>query len=522
MKTKKQLKNSLKKTFLSFSFAFVTLSSLAQTNVFDNIINVSPDHTFLAAAITQENLQGALQNNAATLTVFAPTNAAIENLAALLGTDVAGVLELDILSDVLLYHVLNTTVPSGALSPGVNIVTPLNTENTIKVNLQAGGSVFVNHAQVTVPNLTADNGVVHVINEVILPIQTVIDIAINAGNFTTLTAAVVQQNLLPTLLNPHASFTVLAPNDAAFATLLTNLGATPEQLLADPNLTNYLLYHVFDDQIESGDLENGLLPEPLFIGNSLKVTLTGGDVFFNQAKVLAADLGADNGVVHVLENVLLPVETVVDVAIDNNFTYLTTALFQEGLVPALSDPFGTFTVFAPNNAAFDTLADDLNTDIAGLLALENLSSVLLYHVIGSVNESADLVNGNVPTLQGQSVAISIDGGVTVNNATVILADVTAANGVVHVIDAVLLPADESSIVNHSASNLNIYPNPSAATFSIDGVINADVRIVDVSGQVVQTAQYQGGQVNIDTLPSGIYFIHISNEQINTVNRLVKQ
>lgn len=522
MKTKNSLPQIFRKTFVMFSLTLISAASIAQTNVFDNIINTSPDHTFLAAAITQENLQGALQNPAATLTVFAPTNAAIENLAALLGTDVAGVLELDILSDVLLYHVLSTTVPSGALSPGVNIVTPLNTANTIKVNLQAGGSVFVNHAQVTTPNLTADNGVVHVINEVILPSETVIDIAINAGNFTTLTAAVVQQNLLPTLLNPHASFTVLAPNDAAFATLLTNLGATPEQFLDDVNLTNYLLYHVFDDEIESGDLENGLLAEPLFDGNTLKVTLTGGEVFFNQAKVLAADLEADNGVVHVLENVLLPVETVVDVAIDNNFTYLTAALIQEGLVPALSDPFGTFTVFAPNDAAFDALALELNTDINGLLALENLSAVLLYHVVGSVNESTDLVNGNVPTLQGQTVAISIDGGVTVNNATVILADVSAANGVVHVIDAVLLPADEASINNNSQTTLNLYPNPSAHAFSIAGIESADIRIVDISGQVVLAEQYQGGKVNIDTLPSGVYFIYVSNEQMNTVNRLIKK
>ncbi len=385
MKTKNFLPKIFKKTIISFSLVLTSLAASAQTNVFDNIINTSPDHTFLAAAIVQENLQGALQNPSATLTVFAPTNAAIENLAAQLGTDVAGVLALDILTDVLLYHVLATTVPSSALSQGVNVVTPLNDANTVKVNLQAGGSVFANHAQVTTPDLTADNGVVHVINEVILPFS-----------------------------------------------------------------------------------------------------------------------------------------TVVDVAIDNGFTYLTAALVQEGLVPALSNPFGTFTVFAPTNTAFDDLAEALNTDIAGLLALENLSAVLLYHVIGSINESGDLVNGNVTTLQGQSVAISIDGGVTVNSSNVVLADVTAFNGVVHVIDAVLLPVDDASINNNNTSKLNIYPNPSTSTFSIAGVEDANLRIVDLTGKEILALQYEGGQINIEALPSGVYFIHVSNKQFNTVQRLIKE
>jgi transforming growth factor-beta-induced protein len=262
---------------------------------------------------------------------------------------------------------------------------------------------------------------------------------------------------------------------------------------------------------------------PLNDANTVKVNLqAGGSVFANHAQVTTPDLTADNGVVHVINEVILPFSTVVDVAIDNDFTYLTAALAQEGLVPALSNPFGTFTVFPPTNTAFDDLAEALNTDIAGLLALENLSAVLLYHVIGSINESGDLVNGNVTTLQGQSVAISIDGGVTVNSSNVVLADVTAFNGVVHVIDAVLLPVDDASINNNNTSKLNIYPNPSTSTFSIAGVEDANLRIVDLTGKEILALQYEGGQINIEALPSGVYFIHVSNKQFNTVQRLIKE
>jgi uncharacterized surface protein with fasciclin (FAS1) repeats len=636
---------------------FVFNLSIAQTNVFDNVISVSPDHTYLTAAITQQNLQGALQNPNATLTVFAPTNAAFEALAAGLGTDISGLLALPNLTDILLYHVLGSTVVSGDLTNGMT-PTPLNAANTIKITVTSGGNVFANQAQVTAANISTNNGVVHVTNGVLLPNTTVVDLAIN-NNFTILTAAVIQQELVPALSNPLGTFTVFAPTDAAFGDLLealditaaqllasedltdillyhvlgievpssavtngliatplnasrtikmtvtssdevfanhaqvvladveasngvvhaidnvllpaytlvdlalenseftilttaviqqellpiltnplldltvlaptddafgdllTALDITAEQLLASENLTEILLYHVLGAGVLSTDLENGLIAEPVFEGNTLKVTVTGsGDVFFNQAQVLLADVEADNGVVHAINAVLLPVTTVVDIAINNDFTYLTAALVQEELVPVLSNPFGEFTVFAPTNDAFEDLADALNTDIAGLLALENLTTVLLYHVVSGVVESTDLENGTVNTLADITVNVNVNNGVLINTSTVILADVSADNGIVHVLDRVLVPGGSPvSVPNFDNVSITAYPNPASTSVSFSGLNEASLRIVDLNGSVVFTGTYNGSALDISELSSGMYFIYVSNEQNTAVVRL---
>jgi transforming growth factor-beta-induced protein len=493
--------------------------TIAQTNVFDNIISTSPNHTYLTAAITQQNLQGALQDPTATLTVFAPTDAAFEALAVALDTDIAGLLALPNLTDILLYHVLGVTVVSGDLSNGIT-PQPLNAANTIKMTVTSGGNVFANQAQVTTADLTASNGVVHVTNGVLLPNLTVVDLAIN-NNFTILTTAVIQQELVPALSNPFGTFTVFAPTDAAFANLLDALDITAAELLEFENLTDILLYHVLGVEVPSSAVTNGLLATPLNDENTIKMTVTsGGDVFANHAQVVLADVNADNGVVHAIDAVILPVITVVDIAINNDFNYLVAAVIQEGLVPALSNPLAAFTVFAPTDQAFEDLATALETDIAGLLGLETLSTVLLYHVVAGEVASTDLENGTVNTLADITINVNVDAGVLINTSTVILADVLAFNGIVHVIDRVLVPGGSPvSVPNFDNVTITAYPNPASTSVSFAGLNEADLNIVDINGSVVFTGKYNGTAINISDLSSGMYFIYVTNEQNTSVVRL---
>ena len=428
-------------------------STYSQTNVFDDVIALSPNHTSLEAALIQANLDDDLQNSTGTFTVFAPDDAAFDQLASDLGTTVPGLLALPNLADILLYHVLNVEVPSSGVTNGA-IVTPLFTGNTLKLTKTGTGSVFANHAQVNTPDLTAANGVVHSIDAVLLSNETVVDVAIDNG-FTSLTAALVEAELLPALTDPFATFTVFAPTNAAFDQLATDLGTTVSGLLALPNLAEILTYHVLGTEVEAADVTNGTIVTPLFTGNTLKLTkTTGGNVFVNHAQVTLADVLADNGVVHVIDAVVLSGETVVDVAIDNGFTSLTAAVVEAELLPALTDPFATFTVFAPTNAAFDQLATDLGTTVSGLLALPNLADILTYHVLGSEVEAADVTNGTIvtPLFTGNTLKLTktTGGNVFVNHAQVTLADVTADNGVVHVIDAVVL--SEETVVDVAIDN----------------------------------------------------------------------
>jgi transforming growth factor-beta-induced protein len=516
--------------------AMVTLADLTASNgvvhAIDAVIlpnetvaDIAIDNGFssLTAAIVTAELLPAVTDPLADLTVFAPDNASFDNLATALGTDIDGLLALQNLPEILLYHVLAGSTLSTDITNGA-IVTPLNDANTIKLTLTSGGMVYANQAMVTIADLTASNGVVHAIDAVILPNETVADIAIDNG-FSSLTAALVTAELLPAVTDPLADLTVFAPDNTSFDNLATALGTDIDGLLALENLSDILLYHVLAGSTLSTDITNGALVTPLNDANTIKLTLTsGGMVYANQAMVTLADLTASNGVVHAIDAVILPNETVVDVAIDNDFTTLTAAVITAELLPALTDPLASFTVFAPTNEAFDDLAEALGTDLDGILALPILGDVLLYHVIGSEVLSTDLVNGPVTTLNGQDVLVDLTSGVMINDANVILADVTASNGVVHVIDAVLVPT-ATSVDELEANSVEVYPNPSADFINIkstNGDIN-QVSLISVDGKILFIREIETNEtrINLGDINPGRYILQIEGENSVIYKNIVK-
>ncbi|MCZ4407777.1 fasciclin domain-containing protein [Cryomorphaceae bacterium 1068] len=426
------------KKFLLSLLSAVVLSFSTQAQTIYTLIQNSPDHTILEAAIDASNLSGALQGPGP-LTVFAPTDAAFEalpeNLVDALLTDPTGLLR-----DIVLYHVTPGNNSSGSLSDG-QILTTLLSGQTTTVSID-GTTVMINMSTVTDPDVTASNGVIHVIDAVLIPgnAETVYDIIVESDDHTTLEAAVNAAELDGALQDGEA-LTVFAPTDAAFAALPENL---VNALLEDPTgtLAEVLLYHVVGSIAPSSTLTQDQAITTLF-GEDVIVDLVGG-VFINGAEVTVADIPAINGVVHVIDAVLVPegATTILDiVANSDDHNTLETAVIAAELDGTLSGP-GTFTLFAPTDAAFDALPsgvlDILLADPTGALA-----DVLLYHVAGSIELAADLSDGQViPTVNGQDVTVSIVGeDVFINDAQVTVANLPAINGVVHVIDAVLVPAD---------------------------------------------------------------------------------
>ena len=272
---------------------------------------------------------------------------------------------------------------------------------------------------------------------------TVVDVVVNSEDHTLLEAAVIQADLAGAL-SGEGPFTVFAPTDAAFTTLIEALEITTDDLLALPNLADILLYHVVQASAASSSLSDGQMVTTM-LGSDVTISIMDGTVMVNDATVTVADIAADNGIVHVIDAVLLPptpeTNTVVDVIVNSeDHTLLEAAVGAAGLVDALNAE-GPFTVFAPTDAAITALVEALEITAEDLLALDGLGDILLYHVVNATALSTDLEDGQaVTTLLGEDVTISImDGTVMVNDATVPVADIAADNGIVHVIDAVLLP-----------------------------------------------------------------------------------
>lgn len=335
------------------------------------------------------------------------------------------------------------------------------------------------------------------------------DVIAQSPNHTYLEAALIQEGLDVALKNSAATLTVFAPDDNAFTSLATALGTDINGLLALPNLTDILTYHVLGTEVLSSAITNGAIVQPLSNSNTLKLTLTsGGSVYVNQAQVTTANLATDNGIVHVLNGVVLPYETVVDVAIDNGFTSLATAVITAELLPALTNPLASFTVFAPTNLAFDNLATALGTDLNGVLAHPELADILFYHVVGAEVLSTGLTNGPVATLNGQNITVNLMSGVMINSSNVTLADVQADNGVVHVIDAVLLPS-LASLDENSNSDLEIYPNPSTDILMIKNVTANDYSIYNVDGKIVSSGTVTNNEITVSNLEKGNYFVQLT-------------
>ena len=365
----------------------IVVNTNTNTNTIYDIVSNSQDHTTLKTAIDACALDGVL-SGAGPFTLFAPTDAAFNLLPA--GTITALLSDIPQLTNILKHHVVADSVMSGMLSNGQVVTTLLGTDITVTIN---SSGVFIDNAQVTVADLVADNGVVHVIDAVLLPTydcngiaggtalidacgdcqqayiynfqtniptfvdnaniliagidynpatealifpdnpnnplwvsdptlcpNSIYDIVSNSPDHTTLSTAI-DACALDGVLSGAGPFTLFAPTDAAFNLLPPG---TITALLNDiPQLTDILKHHVVADSVMSGMLSNGQVVTTL-LGTDITVTINSSGVFIDNAQVTVADLVADNGVVHVIDAVLLPSTTLTYENIGSMDDYLYT------------------------------------------------------------------------------------------------------------------------------------------------------------------------------------------------------
>lgn len=258
------------------------------------------------------------------------------------------------------------------------------------------------------------------------------------SKFKTLRAALDYTGLTETVAKNR--FTVLAPTDEAFEMLFDQLGINSIYDISAEDLTPILLYHVFTGKVYSANLETGYAKTAN--GASVKV-MVNGSVMFNDATVVAADIKAMNGLIHAINKVLLP-PTLVDLAMGNDdFSILVMAVAKAGLVETLKT--GDYTVFAPTNAAFVNLLGELGFSSLDDIPVPVLTDVLLYHVLPGSIYSGDLpattitptaANGKTFDLNATAKTIK---DLDMRVANLVAFDISASNGVIHVIDKVILP-----------------------------------------------------------------------------------
>jgi len=270
------------------------------------------------------------------------------------------------------------------------------------------------------------------------------------ARFGILAEAVAAADLGATLSGP-GPFTVFAPTDAAFTALLNELGLSKAQLLADKALlTAVLTYHVVPGTVRKADVPAGKAITTVQ-GGIFKVDVNGADLVITDgrnrnATIVATDIAASNGVIHAIDKVILPADkTIVETAASiADFSILVEAVGAADLGATLSGP-GPFTVFAPTNAAFAALLTELGISKDALLAnTDLLTAVLTYHVVPGTVLKADVPVGvDITTVQGETFRVDADLKITDRRdrtAAITATDVLTRNGVIHVIDKVILPA----------------------------------------------------------------------------------
>jgi uncharacterized surface protein with fasciclin (FAS1) repeats len=272
----------------------------------------------------------------------------------------------------------------------------------------------------------------------------IVDTAVGAGSFKTLVAAVKAAGLVETLKS-KGPFTVFAPTDEAFAKLPKG---TVEELLKPENkekLVAILTYHVVPGKVAAADVVK-LTSAKTVQGQEVAIKVADGKVSVDSAKVVKTDISCSNGIIHVIDSVILPKDEspkaadIVDTAVGaGSFKTLVAAVKAAGLVDTLKGE-GPFTVFAPTDEAFAKLPAGTVEDLLKPENKEKLVAILTYHVVPGKLPAAKVVEAkSLKTVNGKEAPISLTDGAKIGDAKIVKTDIECANGIIHVIDTVILP-----------------------------------------------------------------------------------
>ena len=508
-------------TSLFFCFALV-VSGSAQLTVLE-LLAAAPSNSHFNDIVSNDDLN-ALLDSETDLTVLVPNNDAIDAYAAAIGMTTADFIASESAVDMALYHIVpNEAIMFSALSAESVVTTALG----MPISFQE--DEVVNATDVSAADLEASNGVLHLLDEVV---------AVSDGIYQWLDAST-QHNYLTTAVNflgldgafsAIGAGTIFAPTDGAILAYADANDLSIIDIVYNPDFLDALLVHsVGSAALTSGDLlaAGNVTADS---GDELFITSSEGAVYVNAAEVTNADNLTQNGVVHVVNEIIMPTNFLSDAIADAGLTLLDTLLTLTGIIDELSVP-ANYTVFAPTDSAIMAFleAEELTLDEL-LLDVDGLTEGLLLHVVDDLLASTDLQDGDqLMTLAGDAVLVEVaEGSVMVGGATVVQADIPADNGILHLMGAVLTPYiegctdedacnydDDATVDDGSCYELEVTTSTvdNVCVDGEDGIIYVDVANAP---DAILLGDYQGQEVFetedgvFSGLLSGTYVIHVED------------
>ena len=508
-------------TSLFFCFA-VIVSGRAQLTVLE-LLAAAPSNSHFNDIVSNDDLN-ALLDSETDLTVLVPNNDAIDAYAAAMGMTTADFIASESAVNMALYHIVpNEAIMFSALSGDSVVTTALG----MPISFQE--DEVVNATDVSAADLEASNGVLHLLDEVV---------AVSDGIYQWLDAST-QHNYLTTALNflgldgafsAIGAGTIFAPTDGAILEYADANDLSIIDIVYNPDFLDALLVHsVGSAALTSGDLlaAGNVTADS---GDELFITSSEGAVYVNAAEVTNADNLTQNGIVHVVNEIIMPTNFLSDAIADAGLTLLDTLLTLTGIIDELSVP-ANYTVFAPTDSAIMEFleSEELTLDEL-LLDVDGLTEGLLLHVVDDLLASTDLQDGDqLMTLAGDAVLVEVaEGSVMVGGAAVVQADIPADNGILHLMGAVLTPYiegctdedacnydDDATVDDGSCYELEVTTSTvdNACVDGEDGIIYVDVANAP---DAILLGDYQGQEVFetedgvFSGLLSGTYVIHVED------------
>ena len=508
-------------TLLLFCLA-ISASGSAQLTVLE-LLAAAPSNSHFNDIVANDAVNSLLDSET-DLTVLVPNNDAIDAYAAGMGMTTADFIASESAVDMALYHIVpNSAIMFSALSGESVVTTALGMPISFQEN------EVVNATDVAAADLEASNGVVHLLDEVV---------ALSDGIYQWLDAST-QHNYLTAAVNflgldgafsAIGTRTIFAPTDGAILAYADANDLSIFDIVYNPEFLDALLVHsVGSAALTSGDLlaAGNVTADS---GDDLFITSSEGAVYVNAAEVTNADNLTQNGIVHVVNEIIMPMNFLSDAIADAGLTLLDTLLTLTGIIDELSVP-ANYTVFAPTDSAIMGFleAEELTLDEL-LLDVDGLTEGLLLHVVDDLLASTDLEDGDqLMTLAGDAVLVEVaEGSVMVGGAAVVQADIPADNGILHLMGAVLTPYiegctdedacnydDDATVDDGSCYELEVTTSTvdNVCVDGEDGIIYVDVANAP---DAIVLGDYQGQEVFetedgvFSGLLSGTYVIHVED------------